>query len=125
MKKVNEMIKKHLKNTEARIYRDFLAESLCADHSIPGTEIKRMVNEIADYFFDTDNYDEAMKIADRLNALDAFDNIDLKPLMNKMKLDNRGLCYRACREFMLYIHPLKGEEFRNISTLYRLIKEAN
>lgn len=90
MKKVNEL--------EAKIYRDFfLAESLCANHGIPGKEIKRMVNEIADYFFSTDNYDEAIKIADRLNALNAFENIALKPLMNKMKLDNRGLCYQAYR----------------------------
>lgn len=84
-----------------------------------------MVNEIADYFFDTDNYDEAMKTADRLNTLNAFDNIDLNPLMNKMKLDSRGLCYRACREFIAFMHPSKKEEYRYTSKIYRLIKEAN
>lgn len=107
MKKVNEIIKEYLSTLEARTYRDFLAESLCANHDIPGKEIKRMVNEIADHFFNTDNYDEAIKIADRLNPLNAFENIDLEPLMSKMKLDNRELCYRACREFMAFMHPSK------------------
>ena len=124
MKKVNEMIKEYLSTLEARIYRDFLAESLCAEHNIPGVKIKKMVNEIADYFFNTDNYAEALKTADKLNPLDAYDNIDLEPLMNKMELNNRGLCKQACREFMAFMHPSRKEEYRYTSKLYRLIKEA-
>lgn len=62
----NETIKEYIGKTEAKAYGDHLAESFCAIQACRGKEIRAIVvNITADYFFDIDNYNEALETADK------------------------------------------------------------